>query len=465
MNVSCMGRRLAGVGVLAAILATTPTLPASEVLRPSLAKLAAAVVKIMRTRGDESVVVGAFAGPANFGASAGPGIQKILSDELESQGVNVRKFGAPLGVRGEYFYTSAEDDPTSPKQIRLKVVLTDGSGQPLTALNQEVQVPSTGTEGPIGGGGRESSGGGAGGATQVVTIRGGEINLDTFTGGEEAAALLGVTWDFERSGLGFDVNKDIVLDSFQKPTAQIVDGTAVRSSSTSPYFMEVFVGNRPLPLRLEEGQPVVDLPRGENFAIRLTNRARHDVSATLTLDGVNSFAFTKEPPIRGKRLTRYILTPDKWVMVRGWHDTLNTTTAFRVTDFAQGAVARLGASTSSLGMITVVIRSSWMEGSRTPFDEPQSPLVEAAAPPDTFTRGVPLGSAVPTGPFGSAAPGSPSIVAGSAPGADSGFNFGEKGSPSSPAIGFGGTQQSQTQIARGRVTGVVRSIITIRYDR
>src|SRR5687768_16065878 len=82
---------------------------ASEVLRPSLAKIATAVAKIVHSRGADTIAVGQFTGPPNFGSNAGPGIQQILSDELKDLGLQVKKFGAAMGLRGEYLYTSVQD--------------------------------------------------------------------------------------------------------------------------------------------------------------------------------------------------------------------------------------------------------------------------------------------------------------------------------------------------------------------
>lgn len=400
---------------------------ASEVLRPSLAKIAAAVAKIAQTRGGDSVVIGQFTGPPNFGSNAGPGIQQVLTDELKTLGVKVKKFGAALGVRGEYLYTSAEAAANSNfKQIRLKVVLTDGSGQPLTSLNRDVNLDGdNGSDAnfPI------NPDPGFRPDGDKLVIRGGEINLDTFTGGEEAAALLGVTWDFERSGLGFDVSKDIVVESFERPTAHIVGGTAVRSSPKSPYFVEIFRGNRPLPLRLEDGQPVVDLSHGDSFSIRVTNRAAHDISANLTLDGVSSFAFSKVRRPDGSRLTRYVVEENRPLLIKGWHDTLTTTTQFKVTDFSQSAAALVG-SESGLGMITVLIRGSWTFNESAPSDEPGQNVV-----------GSYLGAAPTVG--------------------SAGGTFGSQPN----AIGFGDKVQQGSHVATNRQTGVVRSIITIRYDK
>ncbi len=468
---------------------------ASESLRPSLAKIAEAVAKIAESRGGGSVAIGQFTGPPTLQSNAGPGIQKVLTDELANNGVRIAKFNADLGIRGEYLYTSAESSPNAVfKQIRLKVVLTDGSGQALTSLNRDIDLnPSVIDDESID----------VDPAKRKIKIRDGAIDLDTLTGGADAAELLGVTWDFERNGLGLDLTKDVVADSFANPMAQIVNGTAVRSSPTSPYFVEVFVGSRPLPLRLEDGQPTVNLSKGQTFVLRVTNRASHDVSAAVALDGVNSFAFSRERGADGRPLARYVIGRNRPMWIKGWHETFASNRAFSVATFSAASepnpspAAQFGTE-SSLGMITVVIRGSWQAHESPPPDEPGQNLVESAAPeaaPGLATTGLPDAPAADVGPLvpGNAVfPTQPTLdepppVVSRTPTSGPSFpeveqtrgapiragtgTINEPGSPDESAdagplaIVQGKKQSQESHATAGRQKGVVRSIITIRYDR
>jgi hypothetical protein len=275
----------------------------------------------------------------------------------------------------------------------------------------------------------------------------------------------------------------------------------VRTSPGSPYLVSIYSGNRPLPLRLEEGQPVVDLRKGQTFVLRIANNASHDVSAAVTLDGVSSFAFSQQTGPDGNALQRYVLFARKFQWIKGWYDTSRTVKEFKVEAFqsrpgpGQSPAAQFGTE-SSLGMITVVIRGSWAPGASPPADEPGQQLVEGAVTPTFSAPETVTSSALPQFPEGRSAalPGSPAetdgatlagsafpsggIVAGSAPTFSAPSEFQTRGvplnepgaaEPKSPderlAIDRGQTRASNSQPISGRGVGVVRSIITIRYDK
>jgi hypothetical protein len=391
--------------VVVCMLIIAAPVSAMESLRPPIHQIAEAVSKIVKARGGDSISVGQFTGPPTFASSAGPGIQIMLQEEFKQLGVAVKRFGAPIGLRGQYLYTQPEgasDD--AQQQIRLQVVLTDASGQALTTLNQEVPLdtqpgfPVPDGEGP------------------TMDVEDGTIDVDTFTGGAEAAALLGVTWDFERGGLSMNDDPDIVQMAFAQPTAYIDRGTWLRASSSSPYALQLIVGGRPRAIKLEEGQPFVELKEGETFQLKLQNSSRHDIGAAITLDGVSAFHFSEVRRTDGSKLSRYIVPRGQPLPIAGWHKTLQSVTAFKVTDFSQSAAA-LVSSEAGLGMITVLIRASWTPQQGPPQDEPIPMTV--------------------------------------------GSQLGSRG----PGIGFGDEQQQSSRIATNRESGVARAIMTVRYTK
>jgi hypothetical protein len=102
--------------------------------------------------------------------------------------------------------------------------------------------------------------------------------------------------------------------------------------------------------------------------------------------------------------------------LKGWHITHQTAQAFKVTDFSDSAAALVG-STSGLGMITMVVSGTWKEGEALPPNEPQR------------------------------------------------FEFATN-EASDSGVGFGEEVRQPTQEDRERRSfGVVRSIITIRYNK
>src|SRR4051794_16341987 len=92
------------VPALAALLLRAPAASASDELRAGVADIAKSIKQLLDGKGEDSIVVGAFTGPANFPTSAGPGIQQVLAEELQKLGVTVKK-RARFGIKGEYLVT------------------------------------------------------------------------------------------------------------------------------------------------------------------------------------------------------------------------------------------------------------------------------------------------------------------------------------------------------------------------
>src|SRR5947209_6429604 len=74
---------------------------ASGLMRPQLAEVATNIKKFLAGRGVDAVAVGAFTGPSNLATSAGPGLARVLTEELERVGVQVKR-QARVGLSGTY---------------------------------------------------------------------------------------------------------------------------------------------------------------------------------------------------------------------------------------------------------------------------------------------------------------------------------------------------------------------------
>ncbi len=358
---------LLAVGLL---LSPTPV-HATEHLREPLGKIAKAVSKLLQDRGVDTIAVGEFSGPPAYASASGAGIRKVLTEEFAKVGIREKKLGAPIGIQGKYIVH--QDQPAfagiekGPPHLRLVASLVDKNGEVLTELNVEVAVKVGEEDGqPIIDRTKISKG------TVTIDSYGGENDI----GGSTALAeALGATVDLNKKNKdGYSGGSADVINSFDKPTAILsANGSAVSASRESPFFMEILVENQPRTMKLEEGQPFVNLEKGESFQIRFTNRAPYDVAVTFQLDGVNSYSFSDvretQGPKKGEpRYSKWIVGRNQTFVLKGWHRTNEYVDKFLVTDFADSAAAKLGSS-NGLGTISATVRATWRNEKERPSDE------------------------------------------------------------------------------------------------
>jgi hypothetical protein len=371
-----------------------------EEFRPVITTIAKGVAKVLRSRKEDAITVGAFSGPPNLGSAAGTGLKRMIVEELQREKVRVVRLGTALGLSGEYRLTKPTPD-SSTRQVQVEVKLTDDSGAIVTDLGTSIEVPEW----------QEGS----------VHHDKGKVKIDTWSSPEATAIAAGLTVDFDdvdrRQRLDFDKPIDIIPEASERPTATIVNGNELRASRTSPYGFRIIVNGSPRALRIEEGRPFVALRQGESFRIRVTNPTAHTMSAVVTLDGINSFAFSELRKKDGtSKYSQWVLGPRQDLDLAGWHVNNTKAREFKLTDFSESAAA-LVSPDGPLGALTVVLRATWKQNERPPADERLEP-------------GMALGAAP------------------------------------APAIGFGDDVEQRVQEDRDpREYGRVRSVLTIRYER
>jgi hypothetical protein len=361
----------AALALALASLSAPHTVCANENLREPLGRVAKAVAKVLQDRSADSIAIGEFTGPPSFASAAGPGIRKVLAEEFAKVGIREKKIGASIGIQGKYVVH--EDQPAfaggekGPPHLRIIASLVDKNGQVLTEMNVEVTVKIGEVDGEA--------------ITDKTRIFAGTLTVDSYGGsndiggGGTLAEALGATVDLQsrRRQPGVDPTTS-VIDSFANPTAVVLaNGIAVAAGRESPFQMETLVGGQPRPIRLDDGHPYVDLPEGDSFQIRFTNRSPYDVAVTYLIDGVNSYAFSDiretKGPYRGEpKYNKWIVPRGQTFVLKGRHRTNDYVDKFLITDFADSAAAKLG-STSGLGTITASVRATWREGEKPPPGE------------------------------------------------------------------------------------------------
>lgn len=322
-----------GALVLAAWLAFPLPATASPELRKEMAEVAKGLKQFLDGRGEDSIAIGQFTGPANFPTSSGPGVAQMLGEELKKLGKNVKK-RAKYGVRGNYLVTEVRDEQTRQKTlaIALKLSVEDEFGKVLTDIKFE----------------------------------------RTLKGEGSFVALMGAPVDLPPT-LPDDKRDKRLRKSLAEPQCNI-RGTRVYASATAKYGIELIVNDKPRAPTEDEGLAYAKIDRGEIYAARLINDSDLEAGVTLAIDGLNVFTFSelrhKEGDKKGDPLySVWIVPPKSNVVIQGWHRNNEVSDSFQVTEYAKTAAASIG-HTANLGTITACFAASWKYTEEPPSDEP-----------------------------------------------------------------------------------------------
>ena len=136
-------RLMSGLAVLA--LLSSPALShagdeSEGEIEKELAVVAKQISSFLKRYDKNTVAVGQFTSPPQLNASAGPGIAKILADELIENGIDVKKL-AELGVKGEYRLT-LKGGPQGP-QAQIRGEVEDLAGKRLFSFTRSVRGEAT----------------------------------------------------------------------------------------------------------------------------------------------------------------------------------------------------------------------------------------------------------------------------------------------------------------------------------
>ena len=281
-----------------------------------MAVLAKQIQKEAEKHGN-AVIVGEFTGPPELASSGGPGIAAALKAELEKLGIAVTR-KAQVAVKGEYrVATDAKTNMTALAILAAR--LTDRSGKELLELQSRAIF-------------------------DLTTI----------------AAVTGVTMvaPVNTSRIERDQAVDQALKTIQKPAKK---GTMISASESSPYAIEILVGPDPgsgTPDRSKyraraanidrDNLAFLNIARGEVYAVRALNKSKFDAAMTLTIDGLNMFAFSDN-----KAYEFAIIPAASEGIILGWHRNNEVSDAFQVSEYSKSAVFKQMPNSSSIGTIHV----------------------------------------------------------------------------------------------------------------
>ena len=328
---SALGRLVPGV-VLTVLLAGAGPARAQSNLEVELAEAAKDLKLLLKERDEAALAVGAFTGPSHLAASAGPGIAKVLTDELKKLDVKVER-RAKLEVKGDY--TDVTDAESKQLAARLTFRVLDRSGKQVTQFERAVF---------------------------------GDATLPT---------LFGLTADLPPAG-DTAARRKKLEDAIDHPHAELKN-TRIAAGAGSPYAVEILVKRpdgtfAPRAPREDDGLAFVEIKRDEVYRVRVLNDSPYDAAITLTVDGLSVFAFSEVKDKAGNPKYHNFFIPRGASTIKGWYISNTQADEFLVTELPRSAVAEKGLRNSdSIGTITVTFAAAWPRDATPPPDEPKAP--------------------------------------------------------------------------------------------
>jgi hypothetical protein len=114
------------------------------------------------------------------------------------------------------------------------------------------------------------------------------------------------------------------------------------------------------------------LDKNDVYAVRLINTSNFDAAVTLTIDGLNVFAFSEAKDETGDpRVARLVVAKQSQATITGWFLTGNKSASFLVTDLPKSAGGSLK-SPAPVGTITASFAAAVARGGKLPADEPKT---------------------------------------------------------------------------------------------
>ena len=281
-----------------------------ENLKTAIKTLASEVRVMLKQQNQESVAVVDFVGSV-VDSNFGPGLKRLLSEELKAQKVSVSET-ASYTIKGKY---AAVDDPDERNRIVMR-------------LSVDVFSSSQGKRG-----------------TYVANVR------DT----TDIAKLAGVTASLQPRDDAETRNQKI-QDSKKEPSVHL-DGTRIKTRPDSPFAVELLVKSQPRQPKVEKGQAFVDIQRDEIYAVRVHNNTKLEAAISLNIDGLDVFTFSdvKDDKTGDTRYKHFIVAPGQSFTITGWHKTNKKALAFLVAEYGKGAASQMK-STGEVGVLTLTFR-------------------------------------------------------------------------------------------------------------
>ncbi len=275
-----------------------------------------------RERHEKIVFVGAVTSPDGDGDAA---LRDKLVAALEAKEFTIRR--AKLTINGRFSKEFRPEGTSGPKRValRLKAEIRDRESDELI---QPIAIPIF---------------------------------------GEEAVTHLNPTVDIP-ADLSEDKRHEKLNDAINTPTAAI-DGNVTKADRGSKFGIEILArrgsstsSRKP---KDDQGFAFVELAKGEEYIVRLHNKASFETAVSLNIDGLSMYAFSKE----GNFGSQVVVAAGTSVDIPGWYISSAKTDVFEITSYAKSAAADKSIPLTSTGTITATFHACWEPTATPPPDE------------------------------------------------------------------------------------------------
>ena len=189
-------------------------------------------------------------------------------------------------------------------------------------------------------------------------------------GEEVIASVFGITCTVPSTA---DGSRDEAVASRVRHPAPPCLTTHIRSCEKTPYSIEMLVLDgscgRYSTLKAESRDSLafVSIGRNREYAIQVHNRSDTDAVVRVYIDGLSMFSFSKS-----REYTHVIVPARSSTLIKGWHRDNCVSNRFLVTRYADSPAARILQNTSDIGTVTVMFSAAWENEDDRPGDEPVS---------------------------------------------------------------------------------------------
>jgi len=330
------GAALLAVGL--GLLALAAPAQATPKLREKLQPLAKSIVSILDQESQTAVAFADIPADPNYSMNSGPGLQKILADEVNSLKPNCVQTKATVVVYGRYAPIDQEDPTKQYEKRVIKVTLSvrgkgDRSLQELSAI------------------------------------------IDS---NEDIAHVGQVTGKLPTNANPQDLN-DYIKNNMDKPKVEVA-GTKIFNSPESPYAIELLVKGEydnafvPRGASKKDGLAFVDIKQKEVYKIKVHNNSKYEAAIAVSIDGLDMFSFSDDidPKTYRSKFSHLIIPAYQSTIVHGWFKTADKSRAdnvlnFLVTAYGQGASTKGKQAKGTVGVIEVSFAAAWTD--QPPHDE------------------------------------------------------------------------------------------------
>ena len=192
----------------------------------------------------------------------------------------------------------------------------------------------------------------------------------------EMSVLLGKSTQFGNTGKrpSSSQHRDKLLDKLkqtleEQPHPSVGQNHLVRLSDDSPYGIQIFSNGHPMTVTQSKSKVRVVIPKGQVFSIVVQNDDSYDTAVEISLDGVNSFAFSEIKAADGvsPAYKHWIVPRGSPAEVQGWFVSHEEIDLFKVTGFKDSAVFKAKGKADKLsGTIVATFRYAWAENEPPP---------------------------------------------------------------------------------------------------